>query len=417
MSGVTAGVNSRERLAWAFLLGSFFVFVCAAIAIPLTARVILQNATELLPVFVQSNEGLVSVDGVVVSGPGRPVVEGARIGTGATAEALVTVSLPGNGDYQMASLEVFRNTTLLLSRADAPRFKMSDKAHELALSLEMGTLRLNVAEFEERPLRLLFTTPQGEVRIRQVGEYSLRVNNDETSVTVHEGRATLVANGVARDLLPEQRALIPLDAPPTPPLALERNLVQNGDFSNGWNKWQLFAWRIERENEPEGETNFTEVEGEPVLHILRSGVGAADVRVRQIIDEDITDYASLQLFLKFRIVGQSLGVCGVKGSECPLTVSVHYVDATGVERVWRHGFYTVGEVSDDAPNSCIACAAIQTDHDRVPLDQVTFYDVDLLQEMTREGHPPPNDIQSVVLEASGHSFEVEVMDVDLIVEE
>jgi len=53
----------------------------------------------------------------------------------------------------------------------------------------------------------------------------------------------------------------------------------------------------------------------------------------------------------------------------------------------------------------------------VTLDQVYFYDVNLLDELARQGAPPMNIIESVDLVASGHSFEVEILDVALLADE
>jgi hypothetical protein len=101
----------------------------------------------------------------------------------------------------------------------------------------------------------------------------------------------------------------------------------------------------------------------------------------------------------------------------PLFIIVNYIDDSGISRVWQHGFFANGTVDDNlTPGACISCAVVQRPHDRVPLGQLYFYDVDLIQEMASQGILPPRYIESVTLVGSGHSFTTEVSDVALIVE-
>ena len=94
--------------------------------------------------------------------------------------------------------------------------------------------------------------------------------------------------------------------------------------------------------------------------------------MRQVIDQDVADYQALRLQLTFRILSQSLGVCGVQGSECPLFLRINYTDENGIRRTWQHGFYATGEISPNTPDACISCAVIQDTHDLVPLNVVHF---------------------------------------------
>ena len=96
---------------------------------------------------------------------------------------------------------------------------------------------------------------------------------------------------------------------------------------------------------------------------------------------------------------------------------IDYVDENGVKQIWQHGFYAVGEVDDNiTPGACISCAVIQSNHERVPQGQDFFYQVDLRDELARQGALPPRLIESVSLIASGHSFGTEVIDVAFVVE-
>jgi hypothetical protein len=263
------------------------------------------------------------------------------------------------------------------------------------------------------------TTPQdGSINVNEPGRYTFEVNDDTTQVTVQNtGAASVEAQGEILMLGPGQRAEISADLPPQGPFNPARDLIRNGDFSEALDNWALFSWRVELPDQPEGETSIQSNDGDPMLHYAREGVGHADVRVTQSVNQDVSGFDSLRLSATLRVVDQSLDVCGVQGSECPLMIIVNYIDDNGVSQVWQHGFYANGTVDDNlTPGGCISCAVIQRPHDRVPLGQLYFYEVDLIQELASQGALPPRFIESVTLVGSGHSFVTDVSDVSLIVE-
>lgn len=413
----------RQTLAWAFLLGGFFVCMALVIAIPVGINTFLQNNRRPLLAFVDTNQGTVQITdatgtkrAVLVSDSGQLVGAGASLLTDSTAAALVSV-LSSTDQDPLARLQIYSNTILELVRADTPRFAISQQTQTLQANLENGRLRLTLLETQERPYLVLITTPQSVLTLQQPGQYAIEVSNEETQVSVIEGEMTITAVSQTLILSPNQRAEIPNGGSPVGPLDPERNLIRNGDFNDGYEQWSLFAWNIEFTEQPKGETRILPAAGEPTLHFTRQGSGHADARVRQIIDQDVTDYQSLQLFLTFRILNQSLGVCGVQGSECPLFVRVDYIDANGIPNIWQHGFYAVGQVSADTPDICVNCALIQDEHLPVPLGQIYFYTVDLQTALAQQNALPPRFIKNISLIASGHTFEVEVFDVALMAKE
>lgn len=417
-------VHKRERLAWAVLVASFFICLLISVTIPVTASAYIQNATQQLTTTVQANQGTVGIDdetgvrrAVIAGEPEQTVAPGTRILTDATASAFLLFS-PPNSEEILARLKVDSNTTIHLEQAATPRFTWSTDEQKVTLDLTSGRVRLTLLEPETRPIVLNVTTPQGEVTVREPGQYSLEVDNEETQVAVQEGTAALAVGDASLTVAAQERALIPTGGAPTGPLAPERNLIANGDFRNGFDNWSEYTWKVELADQPRGKTEITSVGGEPVLRFARGGIGHADARVRQSLNDSVSDYESLRLLVTLRIVDHSLGVCGVQGSECPLFVRVNYTDENGVVQTWQHGFYAVGEVDDNTtPGACISCAVIQDNHERVPLGQDYFYEVDLLEELARQGAAPPRQIESISLVASGHSFVTEVLDVALIAEE
>src|SRR5690606_34522160 len=155
----------------------------------------------------------------------------------------------------------------------------------------------------------------------------------------NEGEAGVSAMGEVLMLGPGQRAEVELDAPPDGPFDPARDLIRNGDFSDGLDNWALFSWQVELPDQPKGETTVRPDDGSAVLRFERQGVGHADVRVTQSVNQDVSGYESLRLSATLRIIDHSLGVCGVQGSECPLFIIINYIDDSGVSRVWQHGFF------------------------------------------------------------------------------
>jgi hypothetical protein len=415
---------SRQRLGWTILLGSFAICMILTIAVPVTINAYLQNATKNLTVSVQANQGIVGIEtatdvrqAVLVGQPGQTIEPNDGILTDATATALVSI-FPPDSERLLSRLQVYGNTTVTLEQADTPRFAFSDVGQELHLDLERGRMRLTVPEMEERPLHITITTPQSKVTIETPGQYSISATNAETQVTIQDGLAHVVALDHYVDLDPGERTVVPTDGIPSIPLGTERNLVKNGDFATRWDRWQQYAWEIELSDQPAGQIDVAEVDGVSTLYVRREGLGHADVKVRQSINRDVNDFSTLSLQLTFRILGQSLGVCGVQGSECPLFVKINYLDQTGATRTWQHGFYGAGTANEDgAPDTCAFCGVVQSPHDLVTLGQVQFFELNLLEEVARLGVPPISLIESVELVASGHSFDVEVLEVALIVDE
>ncbi len=414
----------RQRLAWFILFGSFFACLLLTVTVPLALGAFVQNATQPLDITAQANQGTVGIN--AENGPRRAVLVGeppqevegvTTIQTDTTASALVNV-MPPDADEPLAVLQISGNSTVQVAQATAPRFGSSAQPYQLTLDAQAGRVRIFLPFFEERAVAMTLTTPHGRAEVREPGRYTVEVGADATQVTVqNEGAAVVAAQSQELSLGPGERVEIAAGSPPTGPLDPARDLVRNGDFSQGLDNWASFAWRVELPDQPKGETSVSIDGGSSVLRFAREGVGHADVRVTQSISQDVSGYDSLRLSATMRVLNQSLGVCGVQGSECPLFIIINYIDDGGVSRVWQHGFFAQGTVDDNlTPGECISCAVLQRPHERVPLGQFFFYDVDLIQELASQGFLPPRYIESITLVGSGHTFSTEVSDVALVVE-
>lgn len=421
----TADNGGRERLAWAFLLGGFAVWVLLILATPLVVRNYLENARRPLVLAVEANAGTVGLEDAagrrpaVLAGDAPQMVEGeASISTRITDSAMVTVYTPDE-EQILARFKVSNNTSVNVLQASAPRFEMSEGIYDVTLGLERGILRLTLPPRDGRELAFRVSVPEGgEVVLRDAGQYTVDAGNGETWVTVLEGEAAAHAAGEHLTLAANQGAVLVGERPPAGPLSSERDLVNNGDFNDGLAGWDALAWDVERADQSPGSTEVTALDGESVLRFHRVGIGHADTTVRQPINQDVVDFASLELFVTMRIMAQSLGVCGFQGSECPLFVRIIYEDVYGVEQTWQQGFYAVGNVvPDETPDVCKFCGGPVNSHQRVALGRLHSYESGNLVAKLSQQNIRPRLIKSVELEASGHSFETQVYDVGLVVAE
>jgi hypothetical protein len=416
--------QKRQKLAWLMLLGSFGFFLLLLVLVPFGVNAYFNNATRPLQLMLNANNGTVGIAdasgtrlALLPDEPPRDVEVGATVFTNMTATGLFTILTP-DGELTLARLQLYSNTEIDLIRAEQPRFGLSDKPRQARFHLNSGRVRITLPDVGERLFRLTLITPHTTVYLTQAGQYSIEVNGTRSQVAVQEGEAAIQTPNETLFLTADQRAVIAEGQPIRGPLTTERNLVQNGDFSQRLSRWSLFAWRLELEDQPSGITEVRQVGGAPVLYIARAGQGHADVKVRQTINHDVADFQSLSLNVTFRIVYQSLDVCGFRGSECPLFVLLNYIDSSSISREFQHGFYAYGIPDDDRfPGACITCALIQNAHERVPANQYYFLELDIYEELARQGFPPPSFIESIALISSGHSFEVEVVDVALIAQE
>lgn len=413
--------KDRQRLAWVILLGSVTVCLLLTIAIPVGFNAALQNTKRPLTTIVQANQGTVRVDDannistVLIAGePGKTVEVNSRILTDATSAATMLVFPAEKTDQPLARVQIYSRSTIKLDEADTPRFAVSDDPHRFDLTLDNGRAQVIIPLTIGREFAIILNTPHGSAALSEPGQFAILVDNESTQITVLDGSAQIAAEGKTLPLTTNQRAEILAGAPPRGPLLTERNLIRNGDFGDFWDHWALYVWNVELADQPAGSSELAEVGGEPAVTFKREGQGHADVRMRQVIDQDVADYQALRLQLTFRILSQSLGVCGVQGSECPLFLRINYTDENGIRRTWQHGFYANGEISPITPDACISCAVIQDTHDLVPLNVVHFYETDILEELARQGAPLPRIIEDISVISSGHSFEVDVIDLALI---
>lgn len=419
--------GSRQRLAWAFLILSFFVCAATVLAVPLGANLLRQRAMRPMVVTAQTNQGtlamvradgetaaLLSTDSAVESDVPVELI------TNAADTGLLQLFAPNSAEL-VGRIQLYGNTNLQLQSAETPRFTSSTAARQTDLALTSGRVRLTVPPHADRVTEFRVTTQQGAVSVREAGQYFIEASNVGTQVSVADGTAWLGDDGGDElSLSSGQRGVLHLDSPPSGPFDTARNIIRNGGFDDSMAEWVASTWNVELGDQPGGELRVTQVNDENVLRVDRIGLGHADAAVRQIVDQDVSAYESLRLLVSMRFLNQSLPVCGSLGTECPLTVRIEYVDANGQSQVWQQGLYAIGDPSTAAPNFCSVCGypLNQNEHwDANRVGEVVFYESDNLIGLWSQEGSRPVEIKSVSLVAAGHSFTYDVIDVALMAEQ
>ncbi|UCG24234.1 MAG: FecR domain-containing protein [Chloroflexota bacterium] len=410
----------RQRLAWAIVLAGLFACVGLVIFVPLGLNAYRQRAMRAMEIEVQANQGtvgIVQVDGESVAlfagDPAFSLGADSSVLTNATDTALLLARSVAEGPL-IARVQVYGSTQVQLDDARSPRFESSSRKNELALDLRAGRILLSVPDEPVRPVTLQVRTPQGLALIEEQGQYSINATNSESQVTVLQGSLVLEAGDKQLELVSAQRATMSAPDVLEGPLTAERNLIANGEFSQGLEMWLPLSPNTEIADQPSVEVAADSSDPEPVVIFKRLGIGHADAGLRQVVGQDVTDFESLKLLMSMHVAEQSLGVCGQQGSECPVIVRIEYVDVNGTNQIWQQGFYASGEVGPDTPDVCVACPPPLNEHQRVPFDQLAFYESENLLEKLGQLGILPAQIKSITVIASGHSFESRIYDLALI---
>jgi len=411
--------KTPERLAWVVLLISFFTCVSLAIAVPLGMRYYVLHASVVQNVTLEVQRPPLSV---TLDGRSLPasiaehhdeIPEDTIVATDATAGRLV-MHVPRADGPVIATVQLYDDTQIVLTWARSPRFSASHLPHKVALEVRAGRVRINVSSDDGRPTVVEVHTPHGAATLTE-GSYEVKVNRTTTEVTVRDGQADVVKNGLLTHLERAERAIVD-DERLYGPLPAAPNLIANSNFADPLEEenWGVYSVEPEYEGESRGDTQGTKIEGHPVVVIERSGVGHAETGIRQQLDADIRDFSVLRLHLLLRVEEQNVPVCGSEGSECPVMVRIDYKDAAGADREWLQGFYSFLDTRTPGNEPFCKTCPMPYKHIYVPEDVWYPYDSDNLIALLSQDGQAPVLIKSITIYASGHTYRSAIAEVELI---
>lgn len=423
-----------QRLAWITLLLSFAACVGLSILVPWQILTYFRTSHIGTQARVAALSGILRLENPerepVAIAPGASyskLVEGDLLITDAQSQGLVIFSEPSfSAPRDLAAVQIYPNTQVEVRRARYPRFEISPEPARLTLYVRAGRIRVTRLE-GRRALELVIQTPHGQAEMIS-GTLAVEVQNDRTDFTMRSGEARVGNSTGIQTLRSDQRARIGLDGRVAGPLGAGRNLlpdlfqmplpVRNVDEPIPPYQWAVFTF-AKQPGESQGNVAQTSEAGRRVLAISRTGFDHAQTGVFLVLNQDVRDFRSLQLHITLKILFQDVAVCGVVGTECPLMIRLEYKDIYGIDRQWLQGFYAVGEVTPQTPESCLpqVCPPPYNVHIRVPLGEWYTFDSGNLMESLQAIGAPPATLTRLRIYASGHSYSVLFSELELIGEE
>ena len=325
--------------------------------------------------------------------------------------------------FDGSTIEVSEDTVLKLARMRSSRFLQSTK--HVILRPERGTIYVAMAPHGEYRYSELAVeaenacvTMTDEDGRAEVGSFLVEVQsvsaNASTPSTqrwvraaVLRGAATLQTANAAQRLLSNEQVRVDPRGEFGPVTSAVRELIVDGSFEYGLSNWVEFhdassespaptrAGLVELVNES---LNGTSVVAAELLRGAGDGTPAR-TGIRQRIGQTLRVYSSVQLTFHIKISAQDPLAGGPDLDQFPLVVELNYVDILGEERQWSRRFYALEDPSNP-----------------VPIDVGSQVDLDTWEQVIfdlRNLSPLPRQITSVVVYASGRSYQTSVTNISL----
>jgi hypothetical protein len=400
--------QNPQRVAWIILLVNFVACCALTVVVPLAARNFVLHGTRPLTVYVTTTTGTAQLklpganDPTAVS-ERRVVPEGSEIATDKLAHAVVVIAADQGGQQVLTQLQLFPDSSVLLQRAQVPRFPWSRDPYSVQLQLESGRMRV-VASDDDRTASVLLNTPQASTTSGE-GTVDVVVRADDTQVTAVAGSAVVTAARSQVTVGEGQRVAVSTGRAPGLPVPAEQNLVLNGAFTGELvPNWKQVV-EVDGAHEPGAVSR--EMDGERhVVHFTRRAEDGMPnmVGLRQDLNQDVQGQDRLVLQLDVQLLNQSVPGGGWRASEYPIMIDLAYTDIYGKDLHWRENFYWY-----DLPPGSNWERPVGV---QVPLGVWYTYESENLIDVLKDTRPAR--INSITIQARGHDYESLVTDVALL---
>ncbi len=417
--------QNPTRVGWIILLASFFMCCLLTVTVPLGIRSFVLHATRTRIASASATTGTAQLwtpnatDPTAVTSR-RPVVEGSRLVTDATAKALLTLATDDAGERVLAIVQLYPNSTVTLQRARIPRFDLSPDPHRIGLGLDQGRMSVTAQRTDAREVAVSVTTPQAIITFG-TGTFDIILSGNQSQVRVRSGVARIEAEGQLVTASAGQRVGVTAGRAPDLPVPDTVNLVLNGAFEGGLTPlWEEFA-EVKAGHRPGSVTLIADGRRRALRFSRREEDGVPNrVGVTQVVNRDVEGYDALALRLDLRLIHQSLPGGGQNATEYPLMVDVFFTDIYGKDIHWYKGFYYLDLLAgspyltpqreDQAPADA---AYFPPTAERVPIGIWYTYESPNLFDLLKKTRPAR--IISISVYGIGHDYESYVSDVGLTV--
>ena len=298
--------KNPQRVAWIILSTAFSIFCLLAILIPAGVRWYIINASEPFTSQVTSVRGTVLIGNPnaelslsLTDGNSTTLEESSEIATDDTSQAILTF-------FDDSSLTMYSNTNIVLKETEKPRFNISSNPSRVVIEVKQGRVRATSSRSRDA-LSFDIITPHANVELGQ-GSFSIEVGEEGTQVTTRLGQADVLAQGQRVTLNQEERAVVEVDSPPSPPLPSAQNLLQNSDFNpvTFEKAWEIY--KIEPIESISTTVQVTTFQDRFVVQLDSQGADNihSETGIIQQVNKDVRDYQSLRIFAEVRLIRQSL---------------------------------------------------------------------------------------------------------------
>lgn len=414
--------EAQMRRAWVTLAVASLAFAALAVTAVVGGFWVSRHATEPRTATIS----LVSGSGLLIRSPGeaewrlidggQSIREGDRISTALGTVVTLTA-------FDGTTVEIAEDSIVEVHRLRASRFV--DRTKLVTLRPERGAVYVNMAPAGEYGYSEVVVEASGtrvimasERSRQQHGAFIVEIvspgdaaSPDQVDVraAVLQGGATVTSDDLQMVLTANQQTVVDAGGVAGPITAPVRELVVNGAFEHGMDGWvdyreqsAEFAGVVPMDASVDLVTDRL-TDGDVVaLEIARPSRdqgGIVEAGVRQRIGKTLHVVTSLRLQFDVRIIDQQPAGGGNDLTQFPLVVELMYVDVEGKERSWSHGYYVVAD--PERPVDEFRASQIERDTWR----RVSF-DLSNLR-------PLPRQITSIVVYASGESYQTRVTNVSL----
>jgi len=461
--------RKQESVAWGVLWIALGLF-CAVVALgSMSIYYFLFRSTVALQSQLEVARGTLGVTGTdlieqVVRGDRQPyLVFGDIVTVNPDSQGLLLIDdvRLENAPY-VAAITLRNDTSVTLNEAARPRYDWSSQPYTLDLTNLSGEVEVLISNQVERAVRIALSTKSGDSAIlTSPGQYVISARGDQLAISNFQGNALLVTDDRANSravpagqlgLLTTSSNEIELE-PGYVNLLGERGFreanVVEGDTPATIER-TVTSWICSEppHDPPRGSYMIETFDGRTALHIQRGNDAQTHGETRctkyfgaGTTGIDVSEHNYLALHVTFYVVGQSLSVCGVAGTECPLMLFMQYIpqptsEAEGAAssgnttadaseqtfgpipvenlpvRDWHHGFYTVPADQVQSPLRCDTCPQ---EHSFIRSGRWFTYDSGNLMALFPQ-EQKPGSILSFSFYASGHEYDVYVSEVALLVD-
>lgn len=419
---VSGAINPglQIRRAWFVLAASFSVFVVLFTAAVVISYWVYRHATTP----ESASLAILSGGGALVRSPGDAdwrlvdsetrLRERDQVSTALGTVVQVTM-------FDGSTVEIAEDTVVSFTQMRSSRFLNRTKLIELRL--ERGTVYLSTAGHGEFAYSesivhadhyaVVMPSERGRSNggafLVEIVPGPAGVQDDKTVRTaVLRGQAFMTFRGESVALQSNQQVIVDSEGELGPITSTIRELIINGSFDQGLAGWIEFITRspLSPDGFPTGASIELVRDAPPrgnsvAVEFLRSSdaVNTAAAGIRQRVGKTIRLQSSLQLELDIKISDQQPPASGADPQQFPLNVEINYIDADGQEARWSHGYYVFSDSSSP-----------------IPRDRGTRVERDTWQRIVfdlRNLSPLPRQISSIVVYASGDSYQTRVANVSL----